>query len=81
MPQIHFLYVAPILLVITGLTAVVVSLAGPPPPAEKTAELTWSPRFFAAESVELRAMPWYKNYRVLSVLVLLFTAITVVSFW
>jgi len=81
MPQIHFLYVAPILLVLTGATAVLVSLAGSPPPAEKTDDYTWSPRLFRQESEELRGLPWYKNYRVLSVLVLLFTAATVVMFW
>lgn len=81
MPQIHFLYVAPILLLISGATAVLVSLAGNPPPPEKVDDYTWSPRLFRQEGEELRGLPWYKNYRVLSVLVLLFTAGTVVMFW
>jgi SSS family solute:Na+ symporter len=67
--------------VISAAVAVAVSLAGDPPPAEKTDELTWTPQFFAAETEELRALPWYKNYRVLSVLVLLFAASSVIAFW
>jgi SSS family solute:Na+ symporter len=81
MPNIHFLYVAPLLLIISGLTAVIVSLAGDPPPREKVDDYTWTPSLFAREGRELAGLPWYANYRILSVLVLLFTAGTVALFW
>ncbi len=81
MPDIHFLYVAPILLIISGLTAILVSLAGHLPPTEKTEELTWTPSFFVKEGHQLAALPWWKNYRVLAVLVLILTAVVVGMFW
>lgn len=81
MPGIHFLLVAPIIFAACVATGVAVSLAGPAPPAEKVEELTWSPRFFRRESEEMRGTPWWKNYRVHSALVLLFTAVVVVMWW
>jgi SSS family solute:Na+ symporter len=81
MPDIHFLHVAPILFLFSGLTVVLVSLAGAPPPEEKTRDTTWSPAFFRRESSELRQMAWYQNYRVLAILVLLLTAVVVAMFW
>jgi SSS family solute:Na+ symporter len=80
MPDIHFLYVAPILLVLTGVVAVTVSLRDDPPPTEKVEDLTWSREFFQQESEALEGIPWWKNYRTLSVLVLLSTA-AVVGWW
>lgn len=82
-PEFHFLYVAPILLVVSGVTAVAVSLATAAPPAEKVDELTWSPAFFRTETADMRrrAVPWYQNYRVLSGLVLAATAVVVIMFW
>ncbi len=81
MPQIHFLYVAPILFIASALTAIVISLMGAPPPREVTDEYTWTPALFAAEGRELKGLPWYKNYRTLSVLVLIFCAVVVGMFW
>ncbi len=81
MPQIHFLYVAAILFVATSIAAVVISLLGDPPPREKTDEYTWTLAFFAREGEELRGLPWYKNYRILSVLVLIFCGVVVGMFW
>lgn len=78
---VHFLYVAPVLLVVSGAVAVAVSLRDAPPPAEKTEDLTWSPEFFRRESGELSGVAWYANYRVLSGLVLLATAAVVVMWW
>jgi SSS family solute:Na+ symporter len=81
MPQIHFLLVAPILFVFSAATVVLVSLAGSAPDEEKTRDTTWTPAFFRQETEELRRMPWYRNYRVLSALVLLATAVIVGMFW
>lgn len=78
---LHFLYVAPILLVLSGATAVGVSLVTPVPPPEKVEEYTWSPAFFRRESRELEALPWWQNYRVQSAAVLLFAAVVVGMWW
>ncbi len=80
-PTIHFLYVAPVLLLVSMAIAVSVSLATPPPPAAQVEPLTWTPAFFRRETEELRALPWYANYRVLSAIVLVFTAVVVAWWW
>ncbi len=80
MPRLHFLYVAPILFVVCLVTEVVVSLATAAPP-EETREFTWSRETFAAETAELARLPWWQNYRVLSLLLLLVTAVVVGLFW
>ena len=80
LPHIHFLYMAAIILIITILTIVVVSLLTEAPDIEKVQAYIWSKKDFQAETEELKALPWYKNYRVLSVLLLLLTAIVVIMF-
>jgi SSS family solute:Na+ symporter len=81
LPDLHFLYVAPILLVFSLVTAIVVSLMGPAPAAEKVEPLTWTPAFFRRETEELRALPWWQNYRILSAIVLAATAVVVIMWW
>ncbi|GEQ99022.1 sodium/glucose cotransporter 2 [Iodidimonas gelatinilytica] len=80
-PVISFLYVAPILFVISSITLVVVSLMTPPPLPEKTEGLLWTPATWHAESEDLAALPWWQNYRILSVGLLAVTAVIVISFW
>jgi SSS family solute:Na+ symporter len=80
-PVIHFLYLAPILLVISLATLVVVSLATAKPDEETVRELTWSPALLAAEAPGLAALPWYKNYRYQSLGMLVLIAILVIAWW
>ena len=49
--------------------------------AQKVANYTWSPRLIAEETEELKDLPWYKNYRIQSVFLLIITAILVAYFW
>ena len=77
---LHFLYLAPVLFVVSVATIVVVSLTGEEPLPEKL-EYTWSPALFRAESEELAALPWYKNYRIQSAILLSITAVIVIMFW
>jgi len=63
-PVLHFLYLPPILLAISVIAMVVTSLLQPPPAPEKVEGLTWSPEFFRQESRELAGLPWYQNYRI-----------------
>ena len=79
-PVLHFLYLPPILLLVSVATIVATSLAGERPLPEKL-EYTWSPQFFREESAELAEMPWYKNYRIQSAVLLGITAVIVVLFW
>jgi len=73
-PVLHFLYLPPILLVISKIAIAVASLLQPPPPPEVVKELTWSPEFFRQESRELADLPWYKNYRLQALGLLLLIA-------
>ena len=49
--------------------------------AQKVANYTWSPRLIREETEELAGLPWYKNYRILSIFLLILTAILVGYFW
>ena len=80
-PVLHFLYLAPILLVVSILVIVGVSLSGEKPDPETVRELTWSPAFFHEETKELAALPWYKNYRYQTVGMLVLIALFVGMFW
>jgi SSS family solute:Na+ symporter len=79
--EMHFLARASLLFVICILVLVVVSLMTAPPEASKVAEYTYKRSLFTEETLELKPLPWYKNYRVLSVILLLLTAVIVGIFW
>lgn len=74
----HFLYVAPILFIISLVIIVVVSLLTAAPNGAVVERFVWKPAFYRAESQELAGVPWYTNYRVLSVLLLAAAALFVV---
>ncbi len=80
-PVIHFLYLAPILLLIALAALVVVSLATAKPSDEVVRELTWTPAVFAEETPSLKALPWYQNYRYQSVAMLVVIALFVIAWW
>ena len=77
----HFLAKANILFLISVIIHVVVSLSTGKPDAEKVAEYTYKKELFTSETEELKALPWYKNYRYLAVILLLLTTLIVVWFW
>jgi SSS family solute:Na+ symporter len=77
--HLHFLYVAPILLLLDVSVLVAVSLhtGG----ARTTGEsLVWTIGYFRAESARLRSVPAWRNYRVQALLLLVVTACVVVIF-
>jgi SSS family solute:Na+ symporter len=80
-PVIHFLYVAPIVLLISLVALVVVSLATEKPDEEVVRRLTWSPAVWTEETPALARLPWYKNYRYQSAATLLLIAIFVIAWW
>lgn len=79
--SIHFLHKAVILLVICFILHLVISYATPAPLAEKIDQYTYSRKIFDAETEELKGVPWYQNFRILSILLLILTAIIVGSLW
>lgn len=76
-PVMHFLYIAPILALICFVVMVTVSLSTAPPPANKTEGLIWTKQIYREETEELAGLPWYKNFRYLSIILLIITAIIV----
>jgi SSS family solute:Na+ symporter len=77
--DLHFLYVAPILLLLSGGTIVAVSLAHP---ASGSAHLPlmWTRATWQADSLALAARPWWQNYRLQGLGLLAITAAIVFSF-
>jgi len=77
--DLHFLYAGPILFVISAITLFLASQSGREPRPDQT-ELVWTPAIFREESKELAALPFWQNYRWLSLLLLLLTGWLVWSF-
>ncbi|WP_420384790.1 sodium:solute symporter [Roseivirga sp.] len=77
---VHFLYTVPILFVIAMVLNVGISLATAAPDPEKVEEMIWTSKIYRDETKELKGLPWYKNYRTLSVLLLIVTAAIVIWF-
>lgn len=68
---LHFLVLAPIVLLISVLVNVLVSRLTALPEREKVEKNTWSRKIWIEESKELEGIAWYKNFRVLSVLLII----------
>jgi len=79
--HLHFLYVAPLLLGISSVILVLVSLRTTPPLPARIDDFTWSKEFYKNESIQLQHIPIYKNYRFLSVIIVILTAIILYFFW
>lgn len=77
--DLHFLYVAPILFLVSLVLLLLCGFQGPSPRPEQT-ELVWTRKFFREESAGLRGLPWWQNYRWLSLGLLLLTTALVLSF-
>ncbi len=79
--EIHFLHKAPLLMLCCMAVHAVVSLATPAPAAEKVDDMTWTPAIFKADSKALEGLPWYQNFRILAILLLIITAIIIGIYW
>jgi SSS family solute:Na+ symporter len=77
---IHFLYIVPVLFVLAIIFNFIFSSLSPAPTDEKLQGMIWSKKIYNEETKELVGLPWYKNYRVLSVILLIITAIIVIWF-
>ncbi|RMG71604.1 MAG: sodium transporter [Bacteroidetes bacterium] len=78
--KVHFLHKAPLLMLLCLLIAVVVSLATAAPDPAQVDDYIWHRAMFRAETAELKALPWYKNYRILALILMAITALIVVPF-
>lgn len=73
----NFLYVAPMLFLVALAIIIPVSLATKAPSAEVVSRFVWNSSFYREETRELEATPWFKNFRVLSILLVIFMAVFV----
>jgi SSS family solute:Na+ symporter len=78
--QIHFLYACFCLFVFCLLLITSISLMTPSPDYSKITRLTWNKNDFQIESIQLKKISWYQNYRILSGLLLLLTSVLIIFF-
>jgi solute:Na+ symporter, SSS family len=71
----NFLYVAPVVFAISLGIIILVSLATSPPAENKVKAYVWTTHVFKDETQKLAGVPWFKNYRVLAVLLLAITGV------
>lgn len=62
---IHYLMLAPLLMIASMVVMLVVSLCTSLPPAHKVEANTWKIQLWKDETRELKGVVWYKNFRVL----------------
>ncbi|TRX59927.1 sodium/solute symporter [Fulvivirga sp. M361] len=79
--EIHFLGKASLLFVSCLTVHVVVSLLSAAPLQAAVKDYTYRKEIFVAETQELKALSWYRNYRVLSIILLIVTSLVVGWFW
>ncbi len=79
--DVHFLHAAPMVFALSAAALIVASLVTRTNlnPAQRA--LLWSRREFRQESGELRQLPWYRNYRWLTALLLAASFWIVAAFW
>lgn len=68
---IHFLMLAPIVMALSIMVNIIVSLQTEVPDPKKVKNNTWNVQVWKDESKELVGVVWYKNHRVLSLLLVL----------
>jgi SSS family solute:Na+ symporter len=73
----NFLYVAPLLFVVSMVILVGISFATPAPSKDVVERYVWTPAFFRNETKGLVGVPCYLNYRILALLLLVASAVFV----
>jgi solute:Na+ symporter, SSS family len=73
----NFLYVAPVIFAVSLGIIIVVSLFTTPSAEHKVRTYVWNRQVFQDETRQLAGVPWFKNYRVLAILLLAGTGLFV----
>jgi solute:Na+ symporter, SSS family len=73
----HYLYVAPLLFAVSLVILVAASLCTSGPSQEVIDRFVWTPALFSAETTSLRGVQWFRNYRILTLILLIVTAVFV----
>ena len=78
--HLHFLYVAPLLVLIDAAILIGTSLSAARRRSAPPEGVIWTRAFFRAESEALRSVPLWRNYRVQALVLLVLTAGVVIAF-
>lgn len=78
--HIHFLYIVPALFFLCILLNIVISAMTGAPDEQKLKGMIWTKKMYQEETAELQGLPWYKNYRVLALILIAVTALIVIWF-
>lgn len=79
--DIHFLLTVPIYLIFSMIIMIVISYVTSAPDYSAIKPYIWSREDFSKESESLRALPFYKNYRILSYILLGLCLLVLILFW
>ena len=79
--HVHWLYLAPVNFLITGFIMVVTSLLTPIPPAYKLEGNTLTKQFFKEESEYYKKIPFYKDFRIWALVLVIFCFIMLGIYW
>lgn len=79
--SIHYLYASGILFLLCCFIMVTVSFMERTLLRPEARDLVWQASFRRSEAASLRNVPWYLNYRWLSLILLIITAVIVVWWW
>lgn len=71
----NFLYVAPVVFLVSLGIIILVSFVTSPPAEHKVKAYVWNVQVFKDETRELAGVPWFKNYRILAILLLVVTGV------
>jgi SSS family solute:Na+ symporter len=78
--EIHFLHMTGILTLICAIIHISVSFATPAQADEDIQDYIYNKKFFDEDTESLKGLPWYQNFRILSVILLVITALIVGMF-
>lgn len=70
--DIHFLLKVPFYFVFSAIIIIVVSLVSKPDDEKQIADFIWTKKIYREETEELKGVPFYKNFRVWSVILIVF---------
>lgn len=76
----HFLYMTGIHFAICCVAMILGSLSAPDKTEEELTEVVWSKQEYAEETVRLKELPWYKNYRIHGFILVVIVAIILLIF-
>lgn len=77
---IHYLMLAPLLMLLSMMVTVIVSLCTSSPKPEQVERYTWNKEIWKEESRELKHIKWYKNFRILCLLLFILCVIEYLLF-